>query len=99
MQQGAANVQLLSTAHEVALIKRLTHYPELLASAAQALEPHQIAHYLRELAGDFHTYYNAHQFLVEDAALRNARLNLVLATKHVISNGLSLLGVSAPEKM
>ncbi|HEX2583691.1 MAG TPA: arginine--tRNA ligase [Steroidobacteraceae bacterium] len=99
VQQGAANVQLLNTAHEVALIKRLTHYPEMLSSAAQSLEPHQIAHYLRELAGDFHTYYNAHQFLVEDAALRNARLNLVLATKHVIANGLSLLGVNAPEKM
>jgi len=97
--QGGSNVDLLNTAHEVALIKRLAHYPELLSSAAQALEPHQIAHYLRELAGDFHTYYNAHQFLVEDATLRNARLNLVLATKYVIANGLALLGVSAPEKM
>ncbi len=99
VQQGAANVQLLNTAHETALIKRITHYPELLAAATQALEPHQVAHYLRDLAGDFHTYYNAHQFLVDDAALRNARLNLVLAAKHVIANGLAILGVSAPEKM
>ena len=99
MQQGAANVHLLNTPHESALLRRVTHYPELLAAAASALEPHQIAHYLRDLAGDFHTYYNAHQFLVEDAALRNARLNLVIATKQVIVNGLTLLGVSAPEKM
>ncbi len=96
---GAANLHLLNTAHESALLRRVTQYPELLATAAAALEPHQIAHYLRELAGDFHTYYNAHVFLVEDAALRNARLNLVAATKQVIANGLALLGVSAPESM
>jgi len=99
VQQGAANVHLLNTPHESALLRRVTQYPELLAAAAAALEPHQIAHYLRDLAGDFHTYYNAHQFIVEDESLRNARLNLVLATKQVIVNGLSLLGVSAPEKM
>jgi len=96
---GSANLQLLNTAHESALLRRVTQYPELLATAAAALEPHQIAHYLRELAGDFHTYYNAHVFLVEDASLRNARLNLVAATKQVIANGLQLLGVSAPESM
>ena len=96
---GTANLQLLNTAHESALLRRVTQYPELLATAAAALEPHQIAHYLRDLAGDFHTYYNAHVFLVEDAALRNARLNLVAATKQVIANGLQLLGVSAPESM
>lgn len=96
---GAANLHLLNTAHESSLLRRVTQYPELLATAAAALEPHQIAHYLRELAGDFHTYYNAHVFLVEDAALRNARLNLVAATKQVIANGLVLLGVSAPESM
>ncbi len=99
VQQGAANVRLLNTTHESALLRRITQYPELLSNAAQLLEPHQVAHYLRDLAGDFHTYYNAHQFIVEDAALRNARLNLVLATKQVIVNGLSILGVSAPEKM
>jgi arginyl-tRNA synthetase len=99
VQQGAENVSLLNTSHEIALLRKVTQYPEVLHAAAAALEPHQIAHYLRDLAGEFHTYYNAHQFLVEDAALRNARLNLVIATKQVIVNGLSLLGVSAPEKM
>jgi arginyl-tRNA synthetase len=96
---GAANMQLLTTTHESALMRRVTQYPELLATAAVALEPHQIAHYLRDLAGDFHTYYNAHKFVVDDAALRNARLNLVAAARQVIANGLHLLGVSAPESM
>ncbi len=97
--QGAASMHLLSTPHESALMRRITQFPELLASAAAELEPHQIAHYLRDLAGDFHAYYNAHVFLVEDAALRNARLNLVAAARQVIANGLQLLGVSAPESM
>jgi arginyl-tRNA synthetase len=90
---------LLSEPHEKALIRRLTYYPELLENATHDLEPHQLAHYLRELAGDFHTYYNAHTFLVEDVKLRNARLNLICATRQVLENGLKLLGVSAPEKM
>jgi len=96
---GSSNLHLLTTSHESALMRRVTQYPELLATAAAALEPHQIAHYLRELAGDFHTYYNAHVFLVDDAALRDARLNLVAATRQVIANGLQLLGVSAPQSM
>jgi len=96
---GTANVARLVEPHEKALLRRLTYFPELLETAAQNLEPHQLAHYLRELAGDFHTYYNAHTFIVEDDALRNARLNLVAATRQVIQNGLKLLGVSAPEKM
>jgi arginyl-tRNA synthetase len=96
---GAANLSLLNTAHESALMRRVTQFPELLETATEMLEPHQIAHYLRDLAGDFHTYYNAHKFVVEDAALRNARLNLVAATRQVIVNGLQLLGVSAPESM
>jgi arginyl-tRNA synthetase len=96
---GAANMQLLNTPHELSLIRRLSSFPELLDTAAQALEPHQIAHYLRELAGDFHTYYNAHKFVVDDAPLRNARLNLVAAARQVIANGLQLLGVSAPTAM
>jgi arginyl-tRNA synthetase len=96
---GERNVALLIEPHEKALMRRLTFFPELLENAATALEPHQLAHYLRELAGDFHTYYNAHQFLVDDVDLRNARLNLVAATRQVIQNGLKLLGVSAPERM
>jgi len=96
---GAANLSLLNTAHESALMRRVTQFPELLETATAELEPHQIAHYLRDLAGDFHTYYNAHKFVVDDAALRNARLNLVAAARQVIVNGLQLLGVSAPESM
>ncbi|AMN45623.1 arginine--tRNA ligase [Steroidobacter denitrificans] len=96
---GERSIDRLTEAHEKALIRRLTSYPEVLETAAAALEPHQIAHYLRDLAADFHTYYNAHMFIVDDAGLRNARLNLVAATRHVIANGLKLLGVSAPEKM
>ncbi|WP_293859708.1 arginine--tRNA ligase [Steroidobacter sp.] len=96
---GEANVELLSEPHEKALIRRLTYYPELLENAARDLEPHQLAHYLRELAGDFHTYYNAHKFIIDDVKIRNARLNLVAATRQVLENGLKLLGVSAPERM
>ena len=70
-----------------------------MENAALNHEPHQIAHYLRDLANEFHTYYNAHQFLVEDDNVRDARLNLILAVKRVIKNGLLLLGVSAPESM
>jgi len=61
--------------------------------------PHTLVHYLRELANDFHTYYNAHTFIVEDAAVRNARLTLISGLRQVIHNGLALLGVSAPETM
>lgn len=96
---GEANVERLVEPHEKALIRRLTYYPELLETAARDLEPHQLAHYLRELAGDFHTYYNAHKFIIDDVGLRNARLNLVCAARQVLENGLKLLGVTAPEKM
>jgi arginyl-tRNA synthetase len=96
---GEENVARLSEPHEKALIRRITYYPELLETAAASLEPHQLAHYLKDLVGDFHTYYNAHTFIVDDVGLRNARLNLVAATRQVIANGLALLGVSAPEKM
>jgi arginyl-tRNA synthetase len=77
----------------------LGRYPELLEQAALGQEPHLLAHYLRELANGLHTYYNAHQFLVDDDALRDARLKLILATRQVLKNGLNLLGVSAPERM
>ena len=96
---GDSNLSRLVEPHEKALIRRLVYYPEMLQSAAQALEPHQIAHYLRDVAADFHTYYNAHTFIVDDVGLRNARLNLVAVTRQVIENGLKLLGVAAPEKM
>ncbi|MEW6330119.1 MAG: arginine--tRNA ligase [Pseudomonadota bacterium] len=96
---GNRNLARLTEPHELALIQRLARYPELLESAARDREPHQLAYYLRELAYDFHTYYGAHTFLVEDAALRDARLNLITAARQVLANGLKLLGVSAPESM
>ena len=96
---GEQNLFRLNEAHEEALMVNLSRYPELVETAAISHEPHLLAHYLRDLANDFHTYYNAHQFLVDDDALRNARLNLVLASKQIIANGLKLLGVSAPDSM
>ena len=96
---GAIHLDRLIEAHEQALLRTLSRYPEIVEAAALNEEPHQLTHYLRELANDFHTYYNAHQFLVEDAVLRDARLKLILATRVVLCNGLSLLGVSAPESM
>ena len=94
-----ANLAQLSGTHEQAVITALTRYPEVVELAAVNRAPHALVHYLRELANTFHTYYNAEQFIVEDAALRNARLALVLGVRQVIRNGLSLLGVSAPESM
>ena len=85
--------------HEKALLRQLARYPEVVAGAAIASEPHTVATYLRELAADFHTWYNAHKMLVEDAGLRNARVALCEAVRQVIANGLGLLGVSAPEAM
>lgn len=98
-QTGLAQLALLTEEHEQRLLTSLARYPELVASAALAFEPHQIAHYLRELANDFHTYYNAQQFIVDDNNLRQARLCLIRAVKHVLCNGLQILGISAPEVM
>jgi len=80
-------------------LRLLPGTPDVIENAAQTYEPHQLAYYLKELANDFHTYYNANQFLVENDKIRNARLTLIDATKQVIKNGLSLLGVSSPEVM
>jgi len=96
---GSENLSLLTETHETDLIKSLAKYPEIVEKAALNEEPHQVAHYLRELANELHTYYNAHQFIVDDENIRNARLNLITATRHVLHNGLKLLGVSAPESM
>ena len=98
-QSGEKNMHRLVESHEDALMVNLARYPDVVEAAALNHEPHQIAHYLRDLANDLHTYYNAHQFLVDDEGLRNARLNLILACQQVIANGLQLLGVSAPESM
>ncbi|MHB0776712.1 arginine--tRNA ligase [Halomonas sp. WWR20] len=93
------HLALLDADQEKALMNRLARYPEVVEHAAKSREPQQIAQYLTDLAADFHTYYNAIKVMVDDAALRNARLSLGLATRQVIKNGLSLLGVSAPEEM
>ena len=77
----------------------LSRYPEIVELAAGNRAPQTLVHYLRDLANDFHTYYNAHAFIVDDANLRDARLYLITATRNVIANGLGILGVSAPEKM
>jgi arginyl-tRNA synthetase len=90
---------LLRSERELQLAQRLAEFPEMLAGAAAELAPHAVAYYLRVLAGDFHSYYNAERILVEDEALRDARLALCAAVRQTLANGLALLGVSAPEKM
>lgn len=99
MNECQGNLTLLTLDEEKELANRLASYPGLLANAAAQREPHQLAHYLRELAGQFHSYYNAHKALVDDTDLRDARVSLYLAVRQVIDNGLDLLGVSAPEEM
>jgi arginyl-tRNA synthetase len=95
----AADLNRLDNARELTLAQRLAEFPEMLATAALEHAPHSIAFYLRDLAGEFHSYYNAERILVEDEALRAARLALCAAVRQTLANGLSLLGVSAPEKM
>jgi arginyl-tRNA synthetase len=97
--EGLANIGRLSASHEQAVLSSLTRYPEVVEQAAVNRAPHALAHYLRELANVFHTYYNAEAFIVADAARRNARIALVLGVQQVVRNGLALLGVSAPESM
>jgi arginyl-tRNA synthetase len=97
--RGRAALARLVEPHEQALLATLSRYPEVVEAAAVARAPHALVHYLRELANDFHTYYNAHQFLVDDAELRDARLLLIQGLRQVVRNGLGLLGVSAPEAM
>ena len=96
-----AGVELgfLTGEKELALAQRLAEFPETVSAAADELAPHAIAFYLRALASDFHSYYNAERILVEDEALREARLALCAAARQTLANGLALLGVSAPEKM
>ena len=94
-----ADLSQLTESHESALMTQLAKYPEMLQNAALNAEPHLMAHYLRELATLFHTYYNAQKFLLDDEVLRDSRLNLCRAVQIALKNGLQLLGVSAPEKM
>ncbi len=99
VEAGHENLEQLTESHETDLAIQISKYPEIVEKAAINAEPHLLVHYLRELANQFHTYYNAHQFIVDDDAVRNARLNLISAVSQVIHNGLKLLGVSAPESM
>lgn len=97
--ENTHSLELLNEDAEKALLKNLAAYPELVKNAAINCEPHTIANYLKDLAGDFHSYYNAHKMLIDNEALRNARLSLSEAVRQVIENGLDLLGVSAPKEM
>lgn len=95
----SADLTRLALPIELTLLKRLDDYAQIIADAARELAPHHLAYYLKDLASDFHSYYNAEQVLVDDEAMRMARLALISATRQVIQNGFELLGVSAPEKM
>ena len=94
-----ADVSVLDSEYETLLLQRMIDYPQVIETAAEDLAPHLVAFYLKELAADFHSYYNASRFLVEDEKLKLARLALIAAVAQVLKNGLALLGVSAPEKM
>jgi len=98
-ERGLTSLGRLTEPQEQQLIKRLSSYPDTVVQCALQRAPHTLVHYLRDLANDFHACYSAHQIIVEDAALRDARFTLALAAQVVIRNGLGLLGVSAPDSM
>ncbi|MDO8826729.1 arginine--tRNA ligase [Methylophaga sp.] len=98
-QAGLQNLSLLTEDHEQALLTMLSRYPEVVELAAITYTPHLLAHFLMDLARDFHTYYNAHQFMTDDINVSQARLTLITAVRQVIANGLGLMGVSAPQSM
>jgi arginyl-tRNA synthetase len=89
----------LEQEHEAALMRTLDRLPEVIELAADNRAPQHLVHYLRDLANEFHSYYNAHQFIVDDGELRDARLVLISAVRTVIANGLKIIGVSAPDSM
>ena len=99
IENGLQQLHQLTEKHETELISKLDAYADIVNKAAFNAEPHLLAHYLRELATLLHSYYNAHQFIIDNNELRNARFNLISATKQILHNGLTLLGVSAPSKM
>ena len=98
-ENGRNNLSALAEPQEKALMTTLSRYPEVIMLAANNRAPQHLVHYLRDLANDFHSYYNAHAFIVDDAGIRDARLALISATRIVLANGLDILGVTAPEKM
>ncbi len=94
-----ANTESLTSPMELALLQKLIDFPDIIESAAKEYAPHMIAFYLKDLAGEFHSYYNATRFLVPEIPIRLARLALITSARQALCNGLALLGVSAPEKM
>lgn len=98
-KRALTDLPMLTEPHEIKLMTVLARFPEVIENAAQAYEPHQLVYYLKELANDFHSYYNTSQFLIDNSEIRNARLALIKAIQQVIKNGLTLLGVSSPEEM
>jgi arginyl-tRNA synthetase len=96
---GLTQLEKLNETAEIDLMHQIELYPEVIANAAKNHEPHQVAHYLKDLASNYHSYYNAHRMVIDDAQLRNARMCLCMAARQVMANGLSLLGVNAPEQM
>jgi arginyl-tRNA synthetase len=98
-ETGLAALSALTLETEKEIMVKIGRFPEIVRKAAENNEPHMIANYMYDLAGDFHTWYNSEKTLVEDTDLRNARLTLAEAVRQVLANGLDLLGVSAPSKM
>mgnify|MGYP006362860757 FL=1 len=89
----------LSSPTELSLLQKIIDYPDVIEAAAKELSPHVIAFYLRELASEFHSYYNSTRFLVPEISVQHARLALIASIQQILSNGLGLLGVTAPDKM
>ena len=94
-----SDLSLLSSPRELAIANQLAEFREVIEGAARELAPHLIAFYLKDLAGEFHGWYNAERMLVDDVALKDARVALAVAVRQVIRNGLAILGVSCPESM
>ena len=99
VQLQNASLAALDTPAAQSLMLQLAKFPEMLSAAARDFAPHDVAFYLRELAASYHSYYDAERILVDDEATKLARLALVAATSQILRNGLTILGVSAPEKM
>jgi arginyl-tRNA synthetase len=96
---GEVNLEKLATPEELSLIKTLAAFPETVEGSAASFEPHRIANYLQELAGEFHGFYNRNRVITEDAELTGARLFLLRCVATTLQNALTMLGISAPEKM
>ena len=94
-----ADLGLLGNPRELAIANQLAQFREVIETAARELAPHMIAFYLKDLAGEFHGWYNAERMLVDDVALRDARVALAAAVRQTIRNGMAILGVSCPESM